>query len=380
MGNGQDILLCDLDAFYASVEQIDRPELQGQPVIVGGDPEGRGVVSTCSYEARKFGVRSAMSMKKAVEFCPDAVVLPVNMKRYREMSGQVFAIFERYSPDIEPVSIDEAYLGLKKGEGEIAARAIRAAVKEELSLPISIGVSMNKLLAKIACEQAKPDNVQTFWFDEVPGRLWPLPVKILPGVGPATEKKLLRYGIKTVGDLTGFSDDSLHSFLGKSGLALKKYAMGQDERKIETDHERKSISEETTFPKDVFDREKILQVLLKLSEEVGYRLRSKGLEAKTISLKLRFADFKTITRDLTLSEATNRDAEIYHRVEKLFLRYSGKPPWRLVGVKASGFEESKQLSLLSSNCENERKITRIKDRLRDKYGREILVSAKRLEE
>jgi len=380
MGNGQDILLCDLDAFYASVEQIDRPELQGQPVIVGGDPEGRGVVSTCSYEARKFGVRSAMSMKKAVELCPDAVVIPVNMKRYKEMSGQVFAIFERYTPDIEPVSIDEAYLGLKKGEGEKAARAIRAAVKEELSLPISIGVSMNKLLAKIACEQAKPDNVLTFWFDEVPGRLWPLPVKILPGVGPATEKKLLRYGIKTVGDLSGFADDFLQRFLGKSGLALKKYAMGQDERKIETAHERKSISEETTFPKDVFDHEKILQVLLKLSEEVGYRLRSKDLEAKTISLKLRFADFKTITRDLTLTEATDRDAEIYHTVEKLFLRYSGKPPWRLVGVKASGFERSKQLSLLSSNYESERKITRVKDRLRDKYGREILVSAKRLKE
>lgn len=374
----QEILLCDLDAFYASVEQLDRPELKGKPVIVGGDPEGRGVVSTCSYEARKYGIHSAMPMKKAVELCPDAIILPVNMKRYKEMSEKVFQIFERHSPDIEPVSIDEAYLGVKKGEGVETARAIRASVKEELNLPISIGVSINKLLAKIACEQAKPDNLKALWLDDVPKRLWPMPVKVLPGVGPVTEKKLSRYGIKTVGDLTGFPDDALTGLLGKNGLVLKKYSMGQDDRKIETDHERKSISEETTFPQDVFDRDQILTTLLELSEEVGYRLRSSGSRAKTISLKLRFADFTTITRDITLQEATDSDQEIYHTVEKLFLRYSGKPPWRLVGVKASGLEGWEQLSLFSPASENEKSITLVKDRLRDKYGREILISAKRL--
>ncbi len=374
----QEILLCDLDAFYASVEQLDRPELKGMPVVVGGSPQGRGVVSTCSYEARKYGVRSAMPMKKALELCPDAVVLPVNMKRYKEMSGKVFKVFEKFTPDIEPVSVDEAYLAVKRGTGIETARAIRALVKEELSLPISIGVSTNKLLAKIASDQAKPDSIKAIWIADIQKQLWPLPVKVLPGVGPATEKKLHLYGIKTVGDLACFPDDALVRLLGKNGAVLKKYALGQDDRKIETDHERKSISEETTFPKDVFDPDQVLITLQTLSEEVGYHLRSKVLRGRTISLKLRFADFTTITRDLTLSDGTDRDLEIYETVKKLFFRYCGKPPWRLVGVKVSGLERSQQLSLYSSVSENEKKITLVKDRLRDKYGKEILASAKKL--
>ena len=373
-----DILLCDLDAFFASVELLDRPELVGQPVIVGGHPEGRGVVSTCSYEARKYGVRSAMPMKKARELCPGGVFLPVNMKRYREISGQVFKVFEGYTPDIEPVSIDEAYLAVKQGTGIETARAIRVSVREKLALPISIGISENKLLAKIACEQAKPDNLKALWAKDVPERLWPLPVKVLPGVGPVTGKKLSTYGIATVGDLARFPEDSLISLLGKNGAVLKKYAWGQDDRKIEKEHERKSISEETTFPQDVFDRDHILSTLLALSEEVGYRLRASGLRARTISIKLRYADFSTITRDITLSEGTDRDSAIYKTVEALFLKFRGKPPWRLVGVKASGLEKWQQLSLLSPAPENEKKITLVKDRLREKYGRDILISAKRL--
>lgn len=226
----QDILLCDLDAFFASVEQLDHPELQGKPVIVGGNPKARGVVSTCSYEAREYGVRSAMPMKKALELCPEAVLRAVNMRRYKEVSKQVMTIFERFTPDIEPVSIDEAYLGVKKGTGLKTAQQIRAAVKKELKLPISVGISVNKLLAKIASDLAKPDNIKAIWPEDVPDTIWPLPVKIIPGIGSSTEKKCNLYGIKTVGDLAKFPDKALISSFGKNGVVFKNYANGYDNR------------------------------------------------------------------------------------------------------------------------------------------------------
>ena len=199
-----DILLCDLDAFFASVEQRDNPAFKGRPVIVGGDPDSRGVVSTCSYEARRYGVKSAMPMKKALELCPEAIILSVNMPRYKEISDQVMEIFERFTPDIEQVSIDEAYLAVKRGAGLETAKKIRSAVRQELGLPLSIGVSANKLLAKVACQLAKPDNIKALWPEEVERVLWPLPVRVLPGVGPVTEQKLNMFGIKTVGDIASF--------------------------------------------------------------------------------------------------------------------------------------------------------------------------------
>jgi nucleotidyltransferase/DNA polymerase involved in DNA repair len=378
--NKYDFLLCDLDAFFASVEQLDHPELQGKPIIVGGNSNARGVVSTCSYEARKYGVRSAMPMRRAIKLCPDAVILPVNMRRYREVSQQVLEIFEQFTPDIEPVSIDEAYLAFKAGTGYKTAEMIRNAVREELKLPISIGISVNKLLSKIACEMAKPDNFKALWPGDVPRILWPLRVKVIPGIGPATEKKLELYSIKTVEDLAKFSLDALINILGKNAIILQNYANGYDDREIELVHKVKSISEETTFSQDVFDREFILATLLVLSEGIGYRLRSKGLQAKTISLKLRFADFSTITRDMTLSEVTDGDMDIYRSIEELFNRYSGKPPWRLVGVRVSGFESFKQISLLSPDPqkEKEQRVVWVKDKLRDKFGRDVVYSAKRL--
>lgn len=376
----QDILLCDLDAFFTSVEQIDHPELLGKPVIVGGDPNSRGVVSTCSYEARKYGVRSAMPMKKAIELCPQAIILPVNMQRYKELSGQVMSIFDKFTPDIEPVSIDEAYLGIRKGSGVKTAQQIRSAVKEELRLPLSVGVSVNKILAKIACNLAKPDNIKAIWPEDVPHIIWPLPVKIIPGIGSSTEKKLYLYGIRIVGDLAQFPEEGLVSILGSGGTLFKNYALGYDDRKLELIHKPKSISEERTFPQDVYSQEVILSTLLELSEEVGYRLRSKGLRAKVISLKLRFADFKTITRDVSLAEATDRDKEIYNIVQELFIRYCGKSPWRLIGIRASGFENYKQLSLFSNEPDSakEEKVLLVRDRLRNKYGNAVIFSAKRL--
>jgi DNA polymerase IV len=375
-----DILLCDLDAFYASVEQRDKPELRGKPVIVGGSPESRGVVSTCSYEARAFGVRSAMPMKKALALCPRAEVLRGNMARYLEVSRQVRQIFGQFTPQIELVSIDEAYLAVPAGSGCAVGEAIHLAVRKELGLPISVGVSVNKLLAKIACELAKPDKVGTLWLEEVAERLWPLPIRVLPGIGPVTEKNLQLLGIKTIKELAACPVSSLERILGKNTATVLDFARGIDHRELELEHEVKSISEETTFAEDLNDQDAILAVLLELSAGVGYRLRRAGFLSRTVTLKLRFGDFRTITRSRTLPEPVDGDSEIYRTVRELFREHSGKPPWRLVGVQASGFELGRQLSLLtpSEAEEKEKKLIQTRDRLRKKYGSEVIIQAKRL--
>jgi len=380
MKRKKDILLCDLDAFFASVEQRDKPELRDKPVIVGGSPESRGVVSTCSYEARAYGVRSAMPMKKALSLCPEAVVLRGNMARYLEVSRQVRQIFGQFTPDIELVSIDEAYLAVPAGSGCAVGEAIHLAVKKELGLPISVGVSANKLLAKIACELAKPDKVGTLWPAEVPEKLWPLSIRVLPGIGPVTEKKLQQRGIKLVRDLAAYPASSLGLILGKHAETVHGYAHGIDNRELELEHEVKSISEETTFPSDLYDREAILAVLLELSAGVGYRLRRAGFLSRTITLKLRYRDFRTITRSHTLPKPVDGDGEIYRAVKELFRGHGGKPPWRLVGVRASGFEEGCQLSLLAPTEaeEKEKKLMQTRDRLRNKYGSEVIFQGKRL--
>ncbi|MGI6328108.1 MAG: DNA polymerase IV [Dethiobacteria bacterium] len=376
----QEILLCDLDAFFASVEQLDNPELKGKPVVVGGDPDSRGVVSTCSYEARQYGVRSAMPMKKALGLCPEAIVLPVNMTRYKEVSEQVIEIFDRFTPDIEQVSIDEAYLAVRAGTGLEAARKIRSAAREGLGLPLSIGVSINKLLAKIACSLAKPDGIRALYPEDVEKVLWPLPVRFLPGVGPVTEQKLNTFGIKTVGELASFPLEALKSITGSPDAAaeLKEYAFGRDSRKLELNAGRKSVSEEITFPQDIHEKDYILTVLFDLASEVGYRLRSKGLKARTVGLKLKFPDLSIKTRSLTLSEATASDKKIFGAATDLFIRCCGNPPWRLVGIRASGLERGSQLTLISSGDPREEKITPVLDMLRRRYGRKAVFKGRRL--
>lgn len=380
MKKTRDILLCDLDAFFASVEQLDNPSFRGRAVIVGGSPEGRGVVSTCSYEARIFGVRSAMPMKKAIRLCPEAVVLRGRMNRYKELSLEVRKIFERYTPDIELVSIDEAFLAVKSGEGLKVGRAIHAAVRDEIGLPISVGISSNKLLAKIACEKAKPNGVGVLPVERIGELLWPLPVKVLPGIGPVTEKKLKDKGIQTVKDLVEYPLDSLTRILGKSAASIHDFSNGIDERELELEHEAKSISEETTFPEDIYDNGTMLMVLMELSAGVGFRIRSAGLTARTVTIKLRTNSFKTITRGKSLSETVSEDSEIYQAAKDLFLNYGGKPPWRLAGVQLSGFEVGKQQSLLQSTpqAEKEKELTRTRDTLREKYGAEVIIQGKRL--
>ena len=375
-----DILLCDLDAFFASVEQLDNPGLKGKPVLVGGSPEGRGVVSTCSYEARKYGVRSAMPMKKAISLCPQAIITRGRMSRYKEVSLQVRNIFERFTPDIEFVSIDEAYLAVKRGRGFETGTAIHNAVRNELQLPISVGVSVNKLLAKIACELAKPNNVDSLWPAEIEEKLWPLSVRALPGIGPVAEKSLNSLGIKTIEALAAYPAESLKRILGSNAEAVHNYAHGIDNRELELEHQAKSISEETTFAEDIFDQETMKSVLMELSSGVGYRLRSSGFTAKTITLKLRYRDFRTITRSLTIPDAIYNDKDIYEAAGYLFEKNCGSPPWRLVGVQASGFERGSQMSLFNSQAGNEKetRLTETRDKLRKKFGSDIVVQGRRL--
>lgn len=377
----RDIILCDLDAFYASVEQRDHPEYRGRPVIVGGSASSRGVVSTCSYEARRFGVRSAMPMAQAVKLCPDAVFLPVNMRRYRAVSEQVMALFERFTPDIEAVSIDEAYLAVPRHAGLETAAKIRRAVRDELELPLSAGVSTNKLLAKIACEMAKPDGLNSLWPEEVPQKLWPLPLKVLPGIGPVSAEKLRRVGIKTVGELAAAPESVLVLQLGQAAAAdCRQYARGMDPRPLEPVRRAKSFSEEQTFAADLTSPEALKAVLMEQAEQLGYRLRAAGVRARTVGLKLRFADFTTITRDATLPEATDRDSEIYRLTVQLFERCGGEGPWRLAGSRVSNLETSRQLTIFTPSPEavKEDKLGRVRDHLREKYGTDVLYRARRL--
>ncbi|NLL19434.1 MAG: DNA polymerase IV, partial [Clostridia bacterium] len=233
-----DILLCDLDAFFAAVEQLDHPELKGKPVIVGGNPDQRGVVSTCSYEARAFGVRSAMPMFMAKKLCPHGIFLPVNMKRYQEMSRQVFKIYQRFTPLIEAVSIDEAYLEVNKGAGIKCGQGIRQAVREELGLAVSIGVSSNKLLAKISSNMAKPDGLKALWPEEAPRVLGNHSVRLIPGIGPKTAERLGKYGIETIAQLSRYPLEWFRNRFGKRGEELYNFVHWRDDRPLVLDRER----------------------------------------------------------------------------------------------------------------------------------------------
>ena len=377
--NAPEILLCDLDAFYASVEQRDHPGYRKKPVVVGGTTS-RGVVSTCSYEARKFGIHSAMPVERARQLCPEAIFLPCDTARYRCVSEQVFSIYSRFTPEIEIVSIDEAYLALPPRKGLSTAVEIHRAVREELRLSVTVGVSVNKLLSKIASELAKPDRVGSLWPAEVEELLWPLSLKFLPGLGPASVQKLNRIGITTIGQLAAAPLDLLRKYFGKSALALHRNARGGDDRSLEPDREAKSLSEEKTFAFDLADKEIIRAVLMSQAENLGYRLRAGGLRARTVSLKVRHADFSTITRDQTLPAPTDSDLELYRTAAALFTAYKGPPPWRLIGLRVSGLLSEEQLSILNGAYGDKREeaLQSVRDRLRHRYGGAVVYRARRL--
>jgi DNA polymerase-4 len=371
----------DMDAFFVSVEQLFDPSLKGKPVVVGGRPNERGVVSAASYEARRFGVHSAMPLRTAYRLCPHATFVEGHPDRYRDCSRQVFTVLNRFSPLVEMASIDEAYLDMTgterlHGPPLRAAHALHEAVKRETRLNCSVGIAASRMVAKVCSDQAKPNGA--LWV--IPGQesrfLSPLDVRKIPGVGKVTEKNLHDLGIRKVGDLARYSDEWLERRFGKWGLALAGKSRGEDaggwfDEEIGGGEGPKSISHEHTFNEDTADAESIDAVLARLCEMVARRLREHGLRARTVQLKLRYSDFSTITRAHSIERPTQFDTELLAHARALLQR-NWKPGTlvRLLGVHASHFDQSgDQLDLLDEDRhERWRHALAAADRLRDRFG------------
>jgi DNA polymerase-4 len=370
----------DMDAFFVSVEELFDPSLKGKPVVVGGRPNERGVVSAASYAARKFGVHSAMPLRTAYKLCPQAIFVDGHRDRYMDYSARVYKVLQSFSPRVEMASIDEAYLDLTgterlHGPPLRAAHKLHAMVKEATELNCSIGIAASRMVAKVASDQAKPNGV--LWI--VPGQeaqfLAPLEVRKIPGVGKVTEKNLHACGIRKVGDLAALEDEFLESRFGKWGLALAGKSRGQDaggwfDGEIGEGNDPKSISHEHTFDVDTKEREALDAMLVRLAEMVARRLRDHSLYARTVQIKLRYSDFSTFTRARTLDHATQIDTELAEAVRSLFHKAWSGGAIRLLGVYAQSLESGEgQTSLLEEGkAERWRKTLAAVDKIRDKYG------------
>lgn len=343
------ILHVDMDAFYASVEERERPELKSKPVIVGGAAEGRGVVCAANYRARKFGVHSAMPSSQAHRLCPDAVFLPPRLEFYADVSRDIREIFHRYTPLVEPLSLDEAFLDVSGsetlfGESESIGRQIKQTILEELQLVASVGVAPNKFLAKLASDLDKPDGLTVVPQHDVQGFLDPLPIDRIWGIGKVGQRRFQQLGVRTIRDLRQLSVEILVSKFGQHGRQLWRLAHGQDSRRVEPEREAKSVSHETTFARDIESMEALRAWALHLVELVTRRIRRRSMKARTVQLKVRYNDFHTVTRRSTLPKATNSTQAIWNVVSDLL---SDKLPdrylaVRLLGVGVSGFGESKE--------------------------------------
>jgi DNA polymerase IV len=378
------ILHVDMDAFYASVEQRDNPELIGKPVIVGGLGR-RGVVSTCSYEARRFGVRSAMPTAQAQRLCPDAVFLIPRMSRYAEVSVQVFSVFGEITPTIEGLSLDEAFLDVSGsrrlfGSAEEMAKRIKRRVLETTGLKCSVGISHNKWLAKLATELGKPDGLFTIDASNRQSLLDPLSLGRLWTVGKVAQEKLERAGYRTIGDVRKADATSLRRVLGNHADMLQALANGRDERPVVSDREDQSVGAETTFDIDLIRLEEVRAWLLKLCERVGSRARHSQLRGRVVTIKLRTPPFHTETRQLTLATACDATDGIYAAARILLERWwqeNGTPSLRLLGVSLSGFDDSAAHADLFTDVVAPRK-DRITDKLNDKFGSGTLRRARTL--
>ncbi|HWN89885.1 MAG TPA: DNA polymerase IV [Verrucomicrobiae bacterium] len=372
------IVHVDMDAFYASVEQRDRPELHGLPVIVGADPRGRGVVSAASYEARRFGVHSAMPISRAFRLCPEGAFLPVDMDKYARVSAEVMAILAEFTPLVEPLSIDEAFLdvtasGALWGDGAAIGRQIKLKIRSRVSLTASVGVAANKFVAKVASELEKPDGLVVVAPGEEGDFLSPLPVGRLWGVGKVAGAELQAMGILTIGQLAQTPAAHLKARFGPHGPDLLQLARGLDDRPVEPDAAPKSMGAEETFERDTRDVELVRATLRGQSERVARELRAGGYAGRTVTLKLRFADFSTITRAQT-GDPTQNGLAIYRRVEALFSRVRLTQAVRLIGVSVSmlGSAGSGQLSLLEPDVARTERLARAVDRLAARFGDEAV--------
>ena len=375
------ILHADLDAFYASVEVLDDPSLRGKPVIVGGDPNARGVVSAASYEARRFGVHSAMPLRTAARLCPDGVFLPGRFDRYRELSRQVMRIFASYTPLVEPISLDEAFMDVTAsraafGDGETIGQALKARVLDEAGLVVSVGVATNKLCAKVASDLRKPDALVVVPVGGEAAFLAPLPVSRLWGVGPQSRQALADYGVTTIGQLATMSEGTLRRRFGTHGIELRLRAQGVDPARVVPSQAPKSVGHELTFNHDVTDPARLEATLLDLAESVASRLRNHHLAAGAVQLKLRYEGFDTITRQAPLGHQV-RDSESIYRmgVSLLHKALSSDRAVRLIGLTAINLIDVQQLTLFDAPDRTDR-IAQSIDAVRERFGDKAITRAR----
>jgi len=376
------ILHIDMDAFYASVEQRDDPSLLGKPVVVGGSAEGRGVVAASSYEARKYGIYSAMSARRAKQLCPHAVFIRPRIDHYAAVSQQIRQILEEFTPLIEPLSLDEAFLDVAGSESLLGSaveigQQIRMRVRERLHLTASIGIAPNKFLAKIASDLEKPNGFVVVASDQIQSFLDPLPVGRIWGVGKVTEQTFKRFAITTIGQLRQLSRESLNDLFGSSGEHYWQLSHGIDNRPVVTDREAKSISNETTFSEDIRDIEDVKAWLITLVEQVARRLRNHDRTGRTIDLKIRFSDFKTLTRSLTLSTSTNITSELLEAGIELLCNRLPKDhlPIRLIGFGVSQLDQPGMVQLQlfdEAEREQQRSLDKVADQIAKKFGKHAL--------
>ncbi|OPX38336.1 MAG: hypothetical protein B1H13_11505 [Desulfobacteraceae bacterium 4484_190.3] len=372
------IIHLDMDAFYPAVEVLDHPDLKGKPVIVGGIGD-RGVVSSASYEAREFSVHSAQPMVTARRLCPQGIFLPVRMGRYREISEQIFRIFHHFTPLVEPLSIDEAFLDVTGstrlfGEPEVIARKIKTQIVRETGLTASAGVAPSKFVAKIASDMDKPDGLVVVPPENIRKFLDPLPIEKMWGVGKVTREALGRLGVRTFRDLSRIPVKVLKQRFGKQGIRMHELSLGLDQRRVVPEREVKSLGHEETFAQDIEDVEEVRREILALSSKVARRLRRKGIQGKTVTLKVKYSDFVQITRSATLPLATDDGLEIFSTAARLLLNTeAGKRPIRLLGVVLSQLEvawKEKQLSLfeMESGSQKRRSLNQALDSVSAKHG------------
>lgn len=377
------IIHVDMDAYFASVEQRDNAAYLGKPVIIGG-LSGRGVVSTASYEARKYGITSAMPMVEARRRCPAGIFLPPNMAKYAQISDQIRQIFDAFSPAVEPISMDEAFLdvtGMEYLYPDITdiARQIKVRIKEELNLTASAGVAANKFLAKLASDLEKPDGMVVIRPGEEMDLLAPLPVKKLWGVGTATARILKSLNIETIGDFRCYDPKILEHHLGTNPLELLNLAWGRDNRPVIPDREAKSIGSETTFTVDIWSKDEMRAVLLALTGKIGWRLRKCGLRGRTITIKVRFSSFRTISRSMTLPSDLSLDSDIYQTACELIHKIPIHEGVRLIGITISHLGQGdRQISLFDEPNVQQEKITLVMDKLKAKYGEAIITRGRLL--
>jgi DNA polymerase-4 len=372
-----------IDAFYASVEVLDDPSLRGKPVIVGGGPDMRGVVMAASYEAREYGVQSAMPLRIAGRRCPHGVFLPGRPDRYRELSQQVMAIFADYTPLIEPISLDEAFLDVSAstaafGDGETIARHIKERVLDEIGLVVSVGVATNKLCAKVASDLRKPDALVVVPPGEEAAFLAPLPIRRLWGVGPQAQAALAEYGVTTIGQLAAMPRGTLHRRFGRHGDDLAARARGIDPSAVASGQTPKSIGHEHTFNHDTIDLRKLEATLLDVAESVASRLRRHELAAGSVQLKLRYEGFETLTRQAPLPRQTRESEPLYEAGVALLRRtlVAGRGV-RLIGLTAINLTDSQQLTLFDASARTDR-LTHSIDAVRERFGDRAITRARLL--